>query len=126
MPDLIDFDAFRAEQKKEPLRLKVGGTVFDLPPSLPASLAFELLAVQKRIGADGEMDSDTISRLGADLFGGEEQFMAILNAGRITMAELPDLLELVLTTYQGGPNQGNRATRRRAGTTSRSSKTGPS
>ncbi len=119
MTRTIDFDAFRAEQKQEPLELKLGGKTYELPTSMPAPLALEIIRLQG--GGDGEMDipPTEIARLGAALFGGVEQFETIMTDGRVTMDEMPELIKMVVMMYSG--DRPNRAARRagRAKTTSR-------
>lgn len=128
MTRVLDFDAFRSEKKEEPLVLKLGGKTYDLPPSMPASLAVDIV----RMHAEGLDDSELIKqdpaalhRLGAEMFGGSEVFSRVLTDGAVTLTELPDLLLQVLQMYAGPVP--NRAARRQTGRrASTSSKTGRS
>lgn len=125
MSKVIDFDAFRAEQKKEPVILTLGGRDYSLPPSLPAALALDLIRMNAD-DSDAEFRSEDIERMGAELFGGSAKFHEVLREGAVTMDEMPELMKQVLNTYAGvkGPNRGAR--RKRATTTSASSGTGRS
>lgn len=122
---VIDFDAFRAEQKQEPVSLKLGGKEYALPASLPAALALDLIRMNAT-DADREPNMDEIERMGAELFGGTAVFHEVLREGGVTMDEMPELIKMVLNQYAGvtPPNRGAR--RKRAKTTSASSGTGRS
>lgn len=110
----IDFDAFRAEKTNdaEPLQLKLGGKLYDLPASLPAALALDIARIQATKGDDADFDESDVRRLGAALFGGEDRFIQILSEGAVTIEEMPDLTKMVLEMYGGGSNRPNRETRR--------------
>src|ERR1035437_2480452 len=99
----IDFDAFRAEQEHKPLLLVVGGKTYELPASLPAALALDLIRLKDAVGEDGEMAAEQVAILGGSLFGGEDKFISVLRDAMITMDEVPALLQKVLEAYQGGP-----------------------
>jgi hypothetical protein len=95
---VIDFDAFRAEQEAEPVELRVNGRTYELPASIPASLALDII----RRNPDGsvvELDSSELATMGDKIFGGKENFSRILEDNSITMAELPELFKLVFATY---------------------------
>lgn len=119
MSKTIDFDAFRAEQKAEPAYLTLGGKQYELPASLPAALALDLIRMQA-VDADADLRPEDVDRMGAALFGGLEKFRTILSDGAVTMDEMPELIKQVLNMYAGvtPPNRGAR--KPRATTTSRS------
>lgn len=99
----IDFDAFRAEQKNEPVYLTLGGKDIELPPSLPAALALDMA----RLGAlddDADVDPAEIVRIGKAIFGSEEAFRALLETHGVTMAELPELVRMVIEAYTTSPS----------------------
>ena len=105
MTRVIDFDAFRAEQKAEPLELHIGGNVYSLPTSLPASLALDVI----RMNADdseAEVKPDTLAVMGGGIFG-EDLFRQILDENGITLAELPELFKMVFAVYSGEPDSPN-------------------
>ncbi len=109
MAKTIDFDAFRAEQKQEPVMLALGGRTYALPPSLPAALALDLIRMNAS-DPDREPTMGEIERMGAELFGGTEHFREILREGAVTLDEMPELIEMVLNMYAGvtPPNRGAR------------------
>lgn len=119
MSNVIDFDAFRAEQKQEPVELKLGGKTYHLPPSLPASLALDLIRMNMK-DSDADIKPEDVERMGAELFGGTAQFHEIIREGGVTMDEMPELMKMILNQYAGvkAPNRGAR--RKRATTTSAS------
>lgn len=106
MTRVIDFDAFRAEQKAEPLVLRVGGNEYTLPSSLPATLALDIIRRNPN-EADVELRSDELEELGQSIFGGAETFHRILVENNITLEELPELFKLVFATYNGEPEAPN-------------------
>lgn len=94
----IDFDAFRAEKKAEPLELTLGGRVFELPPSMPAPLALDVLRLHE-MGPDADVPLEKIVALGEGIFGGEEKLREVLTLGNVTLTELPDLIKMVVEAY---------------------------
>lgn len=132
MTRTIDFDKFRSEQQDppEPVVLRLGGKEYDLPASLPAALALDIVRLQATKGDDADFSENDVQRLGSALFGGEERFTRILADGAVTIEEMPELIQQVLAMYgSGGSNAGNREARRKRAprkTTSTSSRTGRS
>lgn len=119
MSRVIDFDAFRSEQKLEPVVLRLGGREYQLPPSMPAPLALEVIRMQAE-GDDFEFKPEDVARLGAQLFGGQATLDKILVEGAVTMDELPDLIKQVFTMYSPEAPVPNREARRARAKTSRS------
>lgn len=115
---VIDFDAFRAEQKAkqgdvEPLQVKVGGKVYDLPPALPATIAVDVIRLNKEGGAGADVPVDMIWNIGAALFG--EHFRPILDENQMTVQEMAQLITETFKLYDptGGKDAApNRETRR--------------
>lgn len=105
MTRVIDFDAFRSEQKAEPLELHVGGNVYQLPTSLPASLALDVIRMNAD-DAEAEVKPEQLEAMGRGIFGGE-QFDVIVRDNAITMAELPELFKMVFAVYTGEPDSPN-------------------
>jgi hypothetical protein len=103
---VIDFDAFRAEQKAEPLELKIGGHVYQLPTSLPAALALDVIRLNAEEGEDAEVKPDFLETMGRGIFGGD-LFETIIQENGITMAELPELFKMVFAVYSGEPDSPN-------------------
>lgn len=142
MSRIVDFDSFRAETRGEPVVLKIGGEEYNLPAGLPADVALEAVRIQ-HIVRDvelmelkpeektalinqrlGENADELIYATGRGLFG-EDLFEQIIHKHRITIDELPQLIQMTFAAYNGALPRPNRATRRasRPGR-SRSSKSG--
>jgi hypothetical protein len=103
MTRTIDFDAFRAEQKREPVELLVGGKTYQLPPTLPAALALDVVRLNEELGAGAEARTEDLLNVGAALFGGEDGFKAVLTESGIGLDELPDLIQMVVEVYTADP-----------------------
>ncbi len=125
MTNVIDFDAFRAEQKAEPVRLIIGGETYALPSSLPAALALDVIRMQANGKAEGdEVDEQYLETIGKALFGGD-LFLEVIQKHNITLSELPDLIRLVFAAYQSpAPNREGRRARPKKSTQPISSATG--
>ena len=119
---VIDFDAFRAEQAakngtgEEHPTIIVGGRVYDLPPDLPATIAVEVIRLQKTEGAQANVDPQMLLDIGNALFG-ESTFREILDAERMGVKDMGSLITQAFKAYD--PSEGkdaapNRATRRRS------------
>ena len=122
---LIDFDAFRSEQQKEPVRLRIGGQVYDLPPDLPASVALDAIRLRSE-GDDAEVSGTQVEKIAREIFG-EEILAELLRKHRVSFTELGELIKLAFDAYnERSAAAPNRATRRASKTRSRSSSTGPS
>jgi hypothetical protein len=100
MTRVIDFDAYRAEQKKEPVELKIGGKTYELPSSLPASLALDMVRLKADMDSKAEIPPEILGKLGVGAFG-EETFRAILEEHALTLDELGKLMQDVLRAYTG-------------------------
>lgn len=100
MSRTVDFDAFRREQQREPLHLVINGRTRDLPPSLPASLALDVLRIQQREGDATDVSLDDLLKVGGAMFGGDDAFAAVMAEGDVALDELPDLIRMVLEAYQ--------------------------
>jgi hypothetical protein len=112
MSKLIDFDAFRAEQAAEPVRLLIGGVEYELAPALPASLALDVVRMQSELGAGAELRPEQIEPIARGLFG-DELFATLMAEHRLTIDELPTLVRLAFEAYNAGAVPApNRVTRR--------------
>lgn len=114
MPNLIDFDAFRSEHKEEPLKLKIGGKVYDLPSKLPAMLALDIARLQATVGPDADVPATALEEMCVSVFG-VENFRTIVNDNKLTLPELSELVTLVMHRYSGvAVTPPNRETRRKS------------
>jgi hypothetical protein len=106
----VDFDAFRAEQKREPVILVIGGEEIELVSDLPAPLVLDAWAA----GDDAEVSNDTILDLLNAAFGGRDRLDEIARKYTIGLGELATLAQMVIQAYAGGGQEaGNREARRR-------------
>lgn len=118
----IDFDAFRAEQRAEPLVVKVGGQDYNLPASPPADVAFDLI---RRISDDKTTISippKELPALAESLFG-KDMYDELVHRHRLTVEEIGWLISEVMSKYQTDaappPNrEGRRAMKRKSPSTS--------
>lgn len=108
MTKVIDFDAFRAEQKAEPLELKIGGKTFTLPSALPATLVVDVIR-RNTVNADEEFEAEELVKMGQAIFGSDEAFNTLLNEGAVTVTELPELFKMIFAAYtsDGEPDAPN-------------------
>lgn len=99
---IIDFDQFRSEQKEEPVIFIIGGEEYSLPPALPASMAVDAMALQERMDDDDDVPPQMMDQFGRSLFG-ETVWEALLRRHRITVDEIPVVMEKVLEEYTDVP-----------------------
>lgn len=103
MTRTINFDNFRAEQNEEPINLVIGGETYALPPSLPASLAVEMMRMQADFeDEDADVPAEAMDAFGAALFG-DTMWSDLLRRHRITVVELSPLMEMVFEAYSDEP-----------------------
>lgn len=98
MTRTVDFDAFRAERVEEPVIFIIGGQRYELPPSLPAAIAVDVIRLRAAQGDDAEIPLDVLQTFGQAMFG-KELWQKVLDEHRVTMSEMPALLEKVLEVY---------------------------
>jgi hypothetical protein len=103
---VIDFDAFRAEQKAEPVSLKIGGRDYPLPSALPASMALDIIR-RTEDNASEEIEGAELLRMGEEIFGGKGEFDALLRENKVTLTELPELFKMVFAAYNGASEDPN-------------------
>jgi hypothetical protein len=101
---VIDFDAFRAEQKAEPLEFIIGGNTYILPSALPASLALDVIR-RNALDSEAELDPESLIVIGNALFAGK--FDRVLDENQVTMDEIPELFRLIFAQYSGEPEAPN-------------------
>jgi len=99
-----DFDAWEAERKGEPLRFRVRGKTFELPPALPALIPIRAMRLQKQYGSQAEIPQHEMLDLALALFG-EEQLEDLLATG-IGMDALAEIVSWAVEEYTGA-SQGN-------------------
>lgn len=102
MAKLIDFDAFRAERNEDPVILKLGGKTYNLPPSMPASIAVDLIYIKATLGEENDVPLDMLDKVGRSIFGGD-LWESVLNEHRIQVDEIGDLIRMVLEAYSPEP-----------------------
>lgn len=109
MVKTLDFDAFRADKADGiPVKLTIGGKVYDLPASLPANLALDIVRMhESRDGDTAKVKPDDLMRMGAGLFGGDEKFRLMLSDANITLNELADLMKMIIEVYTVSDPQPN-------------------
>ena len=118
---VLDFDAARAERKREPLTLKIGGQAYTLSAGLPASIALDMIRLKANEGENFVIPYEELDSIGQRLFG-SETWKAILDGARLDLDELGELIKQTIQALQGDKDDGspNRA-RRRAKTPRRAS-----
>jgi len=102
MTRTVDFDSFRAEQHDEPVVFMIGGETYFLPSSLPAAIAVDVIALREKTGENGEVPLETLNIFGEATFG-KGLWRVVLDKHRVTIAEIPSLLEKVLEVYSDDP-----------------------
>ena len=101
---MIDFDAFLKEQRAQhgPVAagpsLRVGGKTYELPRELPAVVALDIVRLKKRFGKDEMAPPEALMAIGEGLFG-RAAFAEILEANRLTVAELGALIGEAFKAY---------------------------
>lgn len=126
MTRLIDFDAARAERRREPVTLRIGGRDYVLSAGLPASVALDMIRLKAHEDPDATIPYTELESIGQRLFG-SDNWAAILDGARLDLEELGDLIRMTVSALQAGSDDGspNRATRRaKAPRASAGSKTG--
>lgn len=132
MSRVVDFDAARAERRREPVILRIGGQDYSLSAGLPASVALDLIRMQAETDGELVIPHTQLEDLASRLFG-EATWREILDRHRLDLEELEELLRRVIAALQGGdasakddgspnPPAGDRPTTARRG--SAGSKTG--
>lgn len=113
----IDFDAARAERKKEPLLLHAYGQDFELPASMPASLFLDVVRMEQERSRESEVtQSDAADLLRRVL--PEDVLDNLLARDDFALEDLVELAGMVIRAYSSGPGESgeapapNRATRR--------------
>lgn len=99
MSRTINFDKFRAEQNDEPVTLIIGGEEYSLPSALPASMAVDMMRMQELFeDDDAEVPPSAMDEFGRSLFS-DTIWEGLLRRHRVTVTELPVLMEMVFEAY---------------------------
>lgn len=114
MSRVVDFDAARRERDREPVVLVIGGQRYTLTSGVPAGLALDMM--RYRIGDSDDIeiprDPEVVAGVGRRLFG-RDNWEAILDAGRLELDELIELIEMTFRALSGQDDDPpNRRTRR--------------
>jgi hypothetical protein len=99
MRQTLDFDAFRAERKREPVMIRIGGKVYSLAPALPAALALDVVRLSKEQDAGDDVKPEDLINVGSSLFGSEEKFREMLVEGEVALDEIADIVKMLLEAY---------------------------
>lgn len=100
----IDFDAARAERKREPVVVRAFGEDWQLPASLPAAPVLDIIA---KDSGDDLTPSEGIALLRQII--PSETFAAWLERG-LDLDDLMDLISLVMRAYNPGGGEGEATT----------------
>ena len=98
---VVDYDQFRRERDPEivdPPVFKIGGVEYEMAPTLPASLAIDVMAAQGSLGDDAEVPVELITQVGGSVFG-DELWREILRKNKIGMEELGPVVMAILQVY---------------------------
>jgi hypothetical protein len=109
----IDFDAFRREQKSEPITILIDGESYQIGSDMPAAVALEVIALRQQIGDDADVAPEKIGELATSLFG-EELLNTLVTKHRLTTPELAVLVVQVFGEYSKGIDPNPKARVKRA------------
>jgi hypothetical protein len=119
-PRTIDFDAFRREQKSEPITILIGGESYQIGSDMPAAVALEVIALRNQLGDDADIAPEKIGELAKQLLG-DELLDTLVNKHRLTTPELAVLVVQVFGEYSKGIDPNLKARVKRARTKASSS-----
>ena len=102
----IDFDEARAERRREPVVLHAYGQDFELPGAIPAGILLDIVRMQEERGEAGEMTTgDAVGLLSRVL--PKDVLDALLGHDDFDMADLLDLLQMVMAVYTSPAEEGS-------------------
>lgn len=101
---VVDFDAYRAERDRAPIPFRIDGVTYDLPPTLPAAIAVDIIRLKQSMGDDEKVDIIKIVEFCEAVFG-TDLWKTILDRHRVALDEIPHLLEMVLEAYTSDPKE---------------------
>lgn len=97
-----DFDAYWAEQGREPLRVKVFGEEHELPSELPATLSLRLVRMQMEVAAGARKNTDEVDVSEVEAIAEELFTKPVLEkwfAKGMGIDQLTNVLEWALSQY---------------------------
>ncbi len=94
-----DFDAERAEAKGEPVEFVFRGERFTLPPSIPAAVILEVIALRQESGDSAEVPAEAVFGFVRALFGADTERLLAANP---TVDELGEIVTWVAGAYSDG------------------------
>jgi hypothetical protein len=99
---VIDFDAWRDERKVDPNtegpKVKVGGKTYVLPPTIPASVALDVVRFKRAKGDDATVPANMLLNVGESLFG-DEAFAEILSDNKLDIDQMGQLIMMAFGAY---------------------------
>ncbi|MCK9570378.1 hypothetical protein M0R72_15635 [Candidatus Pacearchaeota archaeon] len=101
-----DFDTFRAESKEEPLRFSMRGVEFELPPSISAALALDIMRKHSD-DPNKKIEGSEIADFAEKLFGKSQLNKLLSLEPPISFDDLSDIVKWVIAEYGRGSDQGN-------------------
>lgn len=104
MSNVKDFDAFWAEQGREPLVAKVFGEEYKLPSEMPAALSLRLVRMNMEVKLGKRQETEQVAveeleAIAAELFG-KAVYQSWVDKG-IGIEQLTHVLEWALSQYGG-------------------------
>jgi len=104
MPDRYrDFDAFFAEATGEPVRFRLRGRDYELPPSLPAAIVLKAIRETADLGPDADLPPRIILDIIEQVLG-PANLSQLLDDGA-SIIELGELLRWLMAIYSGGQEE---------------------
>src|SRR5688500_16514856 len=107
-PKVIDFDAWRAERlaregskEQTPVKFKIGGKEYDMPPEPPASIVLDVVRLKEAVGEDAEVSVEALMGIGDAIFG-KDEFAMMLRVNKLGATELGDL---IIQAFNAWPDQ---------------------
>lgn len=98
MTKLIDFNMFRAERDAEPVILVIGEDRYELPPTLPVSVALDMIEMKATLDDSADVPLDMLGKTGEAVFG-DELWQSLLVKHHIGVDEIGPLIQMVLAAY---------------------------
>lgn len=95
-----DFDAFYAEQNREPVTIRLFGEDHNLAPSLPAAMVLKMLRMQKEHGELAVVPHQEMLDMAVMLFG--EKRLTKWSEDGLDIEQLGELIKWTMQQYLGG------------------------
>jgi hypothetical protein len=97
----IDFDAFWAEKERQPIKVKVKGKWYDLPPTLPAGVVVKVCRIKRAQEAGEKVEDAAMVDLAISIIG-REQLDSMCEDG-LDSEEMGDMVRQLTAVYRGAP-----------------------